>query len=145
MFKLKFVIIILTLITQFYSTNSCKCLPPDNDMQKAYDKYTHIFKAKVSSIKLSDSEQNYRSDNIISFTDIINFKGKIDLNSQIITSASTASCGVSFNINEDWLVFANLNEQDGSIDVHSCNGNKLAMDAVDEMDRLIQIKHIKKI
>jgi hypothetical protein len=66
------------------------------------------------------------------------FKARVD---KIQTSLSSASCGVNFNLDEDWLVFSN-ETIDGDQKYYytmSCNGNKITDEVTSEIDQLTKL------
>ncbi|HWI94153.1 MAG TPA: hypothetical protein VNT20_22925 [Flavisolibacter sp.] len=78
----------------------CDCEPLGKISEEQYNSYNIIFAGRVVGIK------DGRLENVISFKVNTYYKGKQSRDTiKVFTPSSGASCGISPEIGEDWLVF----------------------------------------
>lgn len=103
---------------------ACSCINNLGQVTiKEYNNSEFIFSGKAIKVTLNKNESIDRQRKIEFKIDEI-FKGKIDLKTvTIYTSLSVASCGLYVSENEEWIIWAYL--QNNSISTNLCTRSKL--------------------
>jgi len=123
------IVILIACIFQLNSIRSCDCPQnPETELPKIIPIYSNIFKGNVSNIKISITQSNNTNTssliyNEISFNSIISVKGTNTNQTNYYTNSTEDSCGIQFTIGQEWLIYANLTEN--NITISLCSPTKL--------------------
>ncbi len=127
--KVKFsILLILTLSSLIKYSEACSCIMPTPDLSKAFKDYTNIFFGKVAAVTEEKNASLPENEYKIKFVGILNFKGKNpEGGDSYYTNKSSAACGVSVKVGEEWIVYTNpydSKSKDGKLSVSLCSHTK---------------------
>ncbi|WP_164783339.1 hypothetical protein [Paenibacillus amylolyticus] len=121
---------------------ACSCL--ESDAQKRLETYTTVFTGEV--VKKGGS-QIYRYNGVREYTFDVDsaWKGVSAKKMKIVGRGGGAdSCGIEFEKNQSYLIFASLDERDNRLHTNLCSGNVPIEQAGDDLKLLGAGKLVSK-
>ncbi|MFC7685046.1 hypothetical protein [Ureibacillus sp. GCM10028918] len=139
--KIKLLIVFLLMfpfLVNFSTTSSfaCSCVVPGTT-QEELDKSDFVYSGKVIEIYDLNARAIVKSsiDLLeVKFEVLDTWKGVNESEVLVYTERDSASCGVNFTINEEYLVYGN--EHDGRKSVNLCSNTALLTEATDDLEAL---------
>ncbi|MDX8360971.1 hypothetical protein [Cytobacillus sp. IB215316] len=133
---LVFMLLIPMLTTK---ANACSCVPSP-PVEEAYEQYGAIFSGKVINVSKSKSFlQSHFSDVEVLFEVTSSWKGIEQSQVKIFTAIDSASCGINFSLQQDYLVYAHL-DADNKLVSSICSPTKIMGSAQDDIATLNSIQ-----
>ncbi|WP_458123723.1 hypothetical protein [Paenibacillus sp. Z3-2] len=114
---------------------ACSCV--ENDVQKRLETYTTVFTGKV--VKKGDSQQSKHDGILREYTFDVDsvWKGVSAKKMKIVGKDGWSdSCGIQFEKNQSYLIFASLDERDNRMHTNLCSGNVPIEQAEDDLKLL---------
>lgn len=121
---------------------ACSCV--ESDVQKRLETYTTVFTGKV--VKKGGS-QLYRYNGVREYTFDVDsaWKGVSAKKMKIVgKDGGSDSCGIQFEKNQSYLIFASLDERDNRMHTNLCSGNVPIEQAGDDLELLGAGKVVSK-
>lgn len=113
---------------------ACSCV--ESDVQERLETYTTVFTGEV--VKKGRS-QIYRYNGVREYTFDVDtaWKGVSAKKMKIVgKDGGSDSCGIQFEKNQSYLIFASLDERDNRLHTNLCSGNVLIEQAEDDLKLL---------
>ncbi|WP_339297740.1 hypothetical protein MKY92_22720 [Paenibacillus sp. FSL R5-0623] len=122
---------------------ACSCV--ESDVQESLETYTTVFTGKV--VKKGDSQQSKHDGILREYTFDVDtaWKGVSAKKMKIVgKDGGSDSCGIQFEKNQSYLIFASLDEQDNRLHTNLCSGNVPMEQAGDDLKLLGAGKVVSK-
>ena len=111
--------------------SACKCAP--QTVQEALAQADVIFEGRVRQIQPSEDQRSLQ----VSLAVVRSWKALEDVESvTVATSASSASCGFSFEQDRSYLVYARRAKDDGALQVSLCSRTRGMSQAAEDLAAL---------
>ena len=107
---------------------ACSCAPPPAP-KIALEKSAAVFVGRVTSVETSDFSNKYQ------FSVSKQWKGIKGNTTSIVTATDSAACGINFDSDRDYLVYAFKND-DNQLRTNLCSRTKRAADAATDLAEL---------
>ena len=109
--------------------NACSCAPPPAP-KIALEKAAAVFVGRVTSVEKSESSNKFE------FAVSKQWKGVQGKTASIVSASNSAACGIVFDNNRDYLVYAFKTEGDDQLRTNLCTRTTRAADAAAEITEL---------
>ncbi|MCF7756647.1 hypothetical protein KQ941_19615 [Paenibacillus xylanexedens] len=122
---------------------ACSCV--ESDAQERLETYTTVFTGKV--VKKGDSQQSKHDGILREYTFDVDsaWKGVSAKKMKIVGKDGWSdSCGIQFEKNQSYLIFASLDERDNRMHTNLCSGNVPIEQAGDDLELLGAGKVVSK-
>ncbi|WP_145323865.1 hypothetical protein [Paenibacillus xylanexedens] len=122
---------------------ACSCV--ESDVQERLETYTTVFTGKV--VKKGDSQQSKHDGILREYTFDVDtaWKGVSAKKMKIVgKDGGSDSCGIQFEKNQSYLIFASLDERDNRLHTNLCSGNVPVEQAGDDLKLLGAGKVVSK-
>src|SRR4051812_14384200 len=107
----------LGLLTSPAPARACKCMVPTPALSR--EQASAVFEGRVTNISSEGAENG--ATNVVTFALVRTWKGlESDEVVTVRTSGSTASCGIAFERNKSYLVYASTDDR--GLQAGSCGG-----------------------
>lgn len=107
---------------------ACRCAPPAPKI--ALEKSAAVFVGHVTSIQKGERFNTYQ------FAVSKQWKGMKSNTTSIVTATNSAACGINFDEDRDYLVYAYKTEGDDQLRTNLCSRTKRAVDAAVDLAEL---------
>lgn len=108
---------------------ACSCAPPPAP-KIALEKSAAVFVGKVTSVEKSQFSSKFQ------FSVSKKWKGIEGNTASIVTASDSAACGINFDENRDYLIYAFKSEGDDQLRTNLCTRTKRVADAADDLAEL---------
>ena len=108
---------------------ACSCAPPPAP-EIALQESAAVFVGRVTSVEKSDFSNKYQ------FSVSKQWKGIEGKTASIVTATDSAACGIGFDENRDYLIYAFKTEGDNQLRTNLCSRTKRAADATADLAAL---------
>lgn len=108
---------------------ACSCMAPPAP-KVALEKSAAVFVGRVTSVEKSDSSNKYQ------FSVSKQWKGIAGKTASIVSATNSAACGINFDEDRDYLVYAYKTEGDDQLRTNLCSRTARAADAAADLAAL---------
>ncbi len=108
---------------------ACSCMAPPAP-KIALEKSAAVFVGRVASVEKSDGGNTYQ------FAVSKQWKGVDGNTAAVVSATDSAACGINFDADRDYLVYAFKNEGDTQLRTNLCSRTKRAADAATDLAEL---------
>ena len=108
---------------------ACSCAPPPAP-EIALQESAAVFVGRVTSVEKSDFSNKYQ------FSVSKQWKGVAGKTASIVTATDSAACGIGFDSDRDYLIYAFKTEGDTQLRTNLCSRTKRAADAATDLAAL---------
>lgn len=136
----KIISVITVLISIFliniYTAYSCSCMMPEST-EISLNKSSSVFVGKVIEVEKSNNFGNSLNNVNVKLNVTEIFKGENLTELNVKTSSSSASCGFNFEESEEYLIYAN--KEDNDLTVSLCSRTTSLQNAQQDLNELREL------
>ncbi len=114
---------------------ACSCAPPPAP-KIALEQAAAVFVGRVTSVEKLQTGSQYTSSNRFQFTVSKKWKGVQGAVATVISNGNSAACGIVFDSDRDYLVYAFKNKDDDQLQTNLCTRTKRVADAAADLAEL---------
>ena len=114
---------------------ACSCAPPPAP-KIALEQSAAVFVGRVSSVEKIQTGNQVPAGNKFQFAVSKKWKGVAGNSVSIVSASSSAACGINFDSDRDYLIYAFKNKGDDQLRTNLCTRTKRAADADAELAEL---------
>ena len=132
LYSIFFMVIVATMLYPINKSHACSCIEPPPPLD-ALAQADAVFSGKVTVIDQNSDDFSIR----FQFAVIDVWKGVTTAETQVITATNSAACGVEFQADEQYLVYA-YQDDNGELNTNLCTRTRLLEYAEDDIAALGQ-------